>query len=136
MNYENFLQEAKKIAGKYHYKDKVHDWTTRKPKDIDPYIFVEWETGGVNGGSCWDSSNPTPYTLDNPPEELHILDAILEKYRPNITYLEYKNLSANIMEYDSRTEREYYGNSTNYAIKKVLIKDLYNYLIEKGWLEQ
>ncbi len=135
ITYEQFLEEVKKIAGRYGYQDKAYNYTSRKQEKVDPYIYVEWSTGGVSGGSCWDSSNPTPYTSDNPPEELYSLDQILEKYRPNITYLEYKSLAAQIIEFDSRTEREYYGNSTNYAIKKVIIRKLYDYLIKNKWLK-
>ena len=29
------------------------------------YIINFWETGGISGGSCWDSSNPRPYTVSN-----------------------------------------------------------------------
>ena len=87
----------------------------------------------MSGGNCWNDDEPTGYSSDNPPEELTSLDTILEKYKPDISYLEYKVLANKLVEHGSRTEYEYYGNETNYSSKKCNMKKLYDYLIEKGW---
>jgi hypothetical protein len=102
-------------------------------KDKRPFIFVEYSVGGIRGGSCWDDSEVKhyAYTSSDQPEELAALDTILEKITPNITFLQYKNIVAKVIKHDTRTENEYYGNSTNYAIKKCNLETLYNVLKEK-----
>ena len=39
-----------------------------------------------------------------------------------------------LVEHDSKTEYEYYGNQTNYALKRIDVEKLYNYMKEKSWL--
>ena len=98
-------------------------------------LFVEWCTGGVSGGSCWDSSTPQPYTSNESPAELTELDAILEHFHPNISFIQYKNMLHTLVEEGTRHESEYYGNSTDYRWKKIELKKLYDYMKEKGWLK-
>lgn len=105
-------------------------------KITKPRLFVEWSTGGVSGGSCWDNSNPQPYTNNDKPKELQILDAILENICPSISFLQYKNLVNSLIKYDSRTESEYYGNSTDYTSQMVVLRELYNYLKEHNFIEE
>lgn len=114
--------------------EPTYSWGTYDEKKN--VIQAEWETGGVSGGSCWDSSNPREYTSDNDPEELTLLDCILESIKPDITFLEYRQLEKAVIKSTSRTECEYYGNRTDYKSLTVEIEDLYNYMNKKGWLSK
>lgn len=102
----------------------------RKEATLAPALMVEWSTGGTSGGSCWDDSNPQPYSTDNAPEELTDLDRILEKYWPEISFLQYRVLAAKLVKGGSYTEYEYYGNSTNRSFKLLWLRDLYTTLLE------
>ena len=63
------------------------------------------------------------------PEELEALDKLLESSCPEITFLQYKKL-LRLVKHDTRTENEYYGNSTNYATKTIALRDVYQFLKE------
>lgn len=83
---------------------------------------VEWVTGGVTGGSCWGTdANEAVYPEDEP--ELTMLDEILKKQFPNITYLQYRKLAktANLVVIHRWEDREYYG---NYYTKSSKMLDL------------
>lgn len=136
MTYEEFLNKCSEYPSfaKHDIKDEDEwEWNRKKDTPENPQLRVKWETGGVGGGSCWEDSNPQPYTSNEQPEELTDLDNLLEEIAPNITFLQYRNL-AKLIKNSSYTQNEYYGNCTNYAIKKIYIKELYDYLVEKGWL--
>lgn len=122
----------------YSYKDEpsdtYHCYSSREKIENEPCLEVRWTTGGVSGGSCWDSSNPRSYVSSEIPEELNSIDIILEKLNPEITFIQYKRLTAGLVKSDSYSQNEYYGNSTNYAVKRVDLKELYEALLEKGLL--
>ncbi len=61
-----------------------------------------------------------------------MFDAVVMKIYPDITYLKYKSLSS-IIKSTERTEYEYYGNSVDYLIIYVEIKEFYNKLMELVW---
>jgi len=97
-------------------------------------LKVEWMTGGAWGGNCWDDSDPSSYCPEPDKEpELEHIDQILEKVAPTIGFIQYKTLMQKV-EYDTRTELEYYGNHTSYGIKKILIEDIWEFLQEKGYV--
>jgi len=93
------------------------------------YLYNKWCSGGVSGGSCW--GNDGHYAVEGESEpEFTDLDNILNEICPNITYLQYKKLISKVIKEDSYTENEYYGNSSTYSYKTVLLKDLYEALKE------
>jgi hypothetical protein len=94
-------------------------------------LLVQWETGGVSGGSCWESSNPQPYTRDDPAPDLTALEAVLEDVCPSLTYLAFRRLERMVVE-GEYTEREYYGNCTNYRYRGVELGKVYDFLVEEG----
>ena len=136
--FDDFLNFVVAIGGKHCYETTKYDeyfsrYGNPKPTEVDPYIMVEWSTGGICGGSCWDTGdkdNHEAYTSSDPVPELELLDSILEKINPHISFLQYKKLCQNLIEYDNRVQNEYYGNCTNYSVKKVNLKKLYQYLID------
>lgn len=76
---------------------------------------VKWVTGGMEGGSCW-GDEARPMGGEDEPEDLYII-ALLEKFAPSLTFLQFKRLMADPKLYNryDRTNREYYGNYTEYA---------------------
>lgn len=107
--------------------DKKTDW------DAQLVICYMWETGGVSGGSCWESSNPQPYISNKKEPEWNVLDKIFEKFRPNISYLEYKKLVSSLEKKTDYTEHEYYGNKSHYDVKYIVLDELYQYFVDNKW---
>lgn len=98
------------------------------PDDIKEYVvYTRIETGGVEGGSCWDNSNPCGYTAEPPENEWEVLDILLEELKPDITLLQYRKL-LKLVKSNTETDWEYYGNCTNYIIKFIILKELEEYL--------
>lgn len=91
-------------------------------------IYIEWTTGGVSGGSCWDSSNPQPYTSSETEPHFEELDDLLQELRPNLTFLEFRRLESKCIHSYTYSVTEYYGNSTNYAIKFVVLDELKEFI--------
>ena len=101
-----------------------------KVKALDISLKTEWCSGGISGGSCWDSSNPQPYTSDEvEPKDTAILEIIKELY-PNISGLKILELLnvENLYEYGGYTSYEYYGNRDEYRTKELNLVVLYNML--------
>lgn len=132
---EDFISHIKNLVS-IHYGDPARrdDYYTKDKTDKTPYIYVEWSTGGTRGGSCWGDSENYAYTSDDQPSDLTDLDLIIENIASEITFMEYKKITRNIIETDSRSVDEYYGNSTNYAMKKCNLEKLYTVLVENNIL--
>lgn len=92
-----------------------------------PVIYMRWETGGVSGGSCWDSSNPQPYTCSGGKPKFEVLDLVLKEICPNITFLQFREIE-NLIKQDSKTDYEYYGNCTEFDIEYIVLEDLFRLL--------
>lgn len=123
----------KPIKKNQYEADRFQSLSNKKSLNLDNhYLYIYWCTGGISGGSCWDDgSGPDPHyamTGDKEPE-FEDFDKVLLSICPNIPYLQYKNVST-IIKYGEYGEGEYYGNSTNYAYKCVLLRDLFNKIIE------
>lgn len=98
------------------------------PTHIKDYvIYMRVTTGGVSGGSYHSDSNPTPYVLRTVKNDFRILDDVLAKLKPDITYLQYKKINS-IKHTNSETEYEYYGNSTDYEITYIILSELIDLL--------
>lgn len=93
----------------------------------EPVIYMRWNSGGVNGGSCWESSNPQPYVNHNPKPDWKALDIVIETLKPNITYMQYKKI-AELVVSTEKTEWEYYGNCEEFEITYIKVSDLLNLL--------
>lgn len=122
-----------KVSQKFSYTEKWGRKTeTYWHGDADHYS-VEWRTGGMSGGNCWGDQPSYSVDADEVPE-MTMLDEFLEEICPEITFLEYKRVMRELIESDSRTEYEYYGNHTNYGIRRVNFRKLYDRLVEVGVL--
>lgn len=112
------------------------DWRKRNGK-----ICVKTKTGGVSGGSCWDSSDPQPYETGSSVEYSdlekfleHILFAIFGKNHAfaDIPKLLEELRKSSIIHEDSISTYEYYGNSDDYQWYEVKLWDLYQFLAKQG----
>lgn len=120
-------------AGNHYSRDRYfyfNDDATnaRIDKTQEPYIFTEYEVSGYSGGGYEDGADARSYVSSEPPKELTLFDSILELVCPEISFLKYKTLLSAVLETDTRTQDEYYGNSTNYAVKKVSLVKLFDEL--------
>ena len=93
-------------------------------KEKDYCVYAKWSSGGYTGGNCWDDTEPYYYPGDAEPK-FEALDLVLKELFPNISYLQYKEVE-NLIKTDSETNYEYYGNSTDYSFKWIVLKDLEN----------
>lgn len=99
----------------------------RSELTMDNCIYIEWVVGGMTGGSCWGGE---PYARDSDPEpEFEELLLILETLTPKISLLDFKKVEKIIQTTDGG-ESGYYGNYTNTKIKYIVLKDLYDKLVE------
>jgi hypothetical protein len=105
------------------WKGNAIRWHSGTPDHYE----VKWCTGGTSGGSCWGDS-AEHFTSDDPEAELELLDALLEAVCPTISVMKYKKLLKAVVERDSDSEGEYYGNYTDYGIKRVNFRKLYDEL--------
>jgi len=125
-------------------KNKVRSWDDEvfgglkkrsgkllKEINLDDCILEKWVEGGLDGGNCWNEGDHYPISGEKEPPFTE-LDNILEQVCPKITYLEYRKLlcglTPELIEYDSHTVGEYYGNYTTYGYKKVVLRRLWERL--------
>ena len=102
------------------------------PNDMkDIAIYMRWNTGGVSGGSCWESSDPQPYDGEDEPD-FKVLDMVLAKLAPSITYLHYKEVEKLIISTET-SDYHYYGNYDEYEIKFLPLPVLYKLLEKLGY---
>jgi hypothetical protein len=114
----------------------VRSWMSDVYKDKKHLLRAEWYVGGYTGGNCWDDTEPHYERSLSTPEELVLLDEILNKLKPDIKFLQYKQLVSSVVKHDSRSQSEYYGNSSDYESISVDLKDLYDYMNKEGWLKE
>ncbi len=89
-------------------------------------IYGRHEIGGVKGGG-WRGNDREDYTLEEPKDRMRVLELVLEVLKPNITLLQYKRVER-LLQNNFDTEREYYGNSTDWKIEYIILSELYNEL--------
>jgi hypothetical protein len=95
-------------------------------------IHIDWTIGGYAGGSCW-GDKPYPREVEKEPE-FEALDMVLELFCPNITLFQYKKLIKELVHYSKSYCPDYYGNNLEEAHKTVGLKELYDYIVNKGWV--
>ena len=95
----------------------------------EPVIYMRWHTGGVSGGSCWDGSNPQPYTTEASKPKFECIDLVLKELMPNISFLQFREIEK-LIQSSTYTDWEYYGNSTDFEIEFIVLSDLISKLKE------
>ena len=121
-------EQIEKINKECPYEQGIFTEPYGIPNHIkEPVIYCKWESGGVSGGSCWDSSDPRDYTSDAPKDKMKVLDITLKELKPNLTFLEFRMIEG-LIQNSQETEWEYYGNCTNWVIEYIKLSDLYEAL--------
>src|ERR1035437_5014514 len=143
MTYDDFYKIVEetysKMEGAHHYNKKGKlvaepyrlwgdDGNGQTNKGNMHEYKVEWITGGASGGNCWGDS--AEHVIESDPEPELDLTALFEKVCPNMTFLQYRKVMKDIVVQSNRMEHEYYGNYTEYSIKIVQYRVLYNKLVE------
>lgn len=90
---------------------------------VEPVVYMRWVTGGVSGGSCYEGSDPRPYTSHEPKPRFKALTLVIKELKPDLTFLEYEEIKDMVVSTD-KTERHYYGNSDVYGIEYIKLSDL------------
>ena len=129
MTWDEFYQ---KVAEKFSRPDISYG---AKPGDrrwqgTPEYYEVQWYTGGYTGGSCWGGEARHSTLGADEPAELVMLDEFLEELFPTMTMFQYKRIMNELVEHSSYTEREYYGNTSDYSVRRVNYQTLFNRLVE------
>lgn len=92
------------------------------PTDIKEHvIYMRNKTGGYRGGSCYDTI--ARYWETEVKYKFVILDIVLEILHQNITYTQYEEIKS-LIHTNNETDREYYGNSTDYEIQYIVLSEL------------
>lgn len=119
---EKFFKPGNEKTRRYGTKHEVTD-TPRYD-----FIAEAWIVGGVRGGSCWESSNPRPYSTDEKePRVFKGLDRILMEVCPKISFLHYREIES-LIERGEGTDYQYYGNRDDYEYRFVKLKSLHEKL--------
>ena len=100
--------------------------------DYTPVAFHTcYETGGMSGGNCW-GDEPREYSVTpERPDAFDCLEAFLEMHFPDLTLVAFRKLRGK-MTNDQCTHVEYYGNTTDYAIRCLWLEDLWAVLEEEN----
>jgi hypothetical protein len=115
-------ETIKKINDKCPYEQGIFVEPYGIPVHIkEPVIYMRKDIGGMSGGSCW-GTEPEPY-INTETVEFEVLDLVLMELKPNITYLQYKMVNK-LIHTNNETQYEYYGNSTDYEIKYIILSEL------------
>lgn len=91
----------------------------------EPVIYMRWETGGKKGGNCW--GDKSSHYEGDPKPQFKALDLVLKKLKPDLTYLQYREIEC-LVHSNEEIEWEYYGNSTDYGIEYIILDELLNLL--------
>ncbi len=119
---------------------EVLEWYTsfgyprKVKKPGEPALVNRWEIGGARGGNCW-GDKAYEYTNEESPPTWTSLHDALRVMCPQISYLQFLDLSAQHVKEDTESGGEYYGNYRIYKVNFLLLKDLYEFLIENNLLE-
>lgn len=120
-------EDIKEINEACPYGQGIFSQPNGIPIDIkEPVIYSRYETGGYRGGGYGEGAIAKPYVVDEKPK-FKVLDIVLKKIKPDLTYLEYRELEE-LIKTNEETDREYYGNSTDYKIEYIILSDLYKTL--------
>jgi hypothetical protein len=130
MNYTKFKKEV----------DELLDREDIGERYFPDYPKGDWygtycNIGGYSGGDCW-GGEATPYITGETPEEIKSFDTILEHFAEDIKFMQYRKLYSTLIETDTYGDSyDYYGNRSNYTIKRFNLQSLYNKLVEMGCIE-
>lgn len=143
MNYDQFIAAVKAMPHDYgrgvrepDVKDQPHYRRSEQASYDDFYLIQSWVSGGTDGGNCWGDGGHFGISADPEPQTWPELEAILEVYWPDISFLAYRKYMLPLFKTDNYTIYEYYGNNTKYTCKVILLKELFDIIKEHGKLPE
>ncbi len=83
----------------------------------------------MTGGNCWDGS-AKQFVQAEEPTELTELDKIIDNLCPNISYMKFRKINEIVQTTTKNGGGDYYGNYYDYTVKYIILKDLYQKLVE------
>lgn len=106
-------------------------WSEKLGKDV--MVSKHWSTGGT-WANCWGESGTIG--PDKAPESFKEFDELLEKYCPDITFLQYKKIYGACVTVEEDHEDDYYGGREYFNFYCCDLKKLYEMLIEMGCFKE
>lgn len=107
------------------WNEGIYTEPTYIPTNIkEPVIYTRWIKSGYKGGNCYDGK--TKY-FENEKPRFTVLDLALKKIKPEISYLQYKDIDG-LIRTNQETEEHYYGNSDDYMVEYIILSELYKLL--------
>lgn len=126
MNYNEFRD----MYGDTDYNNVI----STKPRNYGHLDIAEvkWMVGGAWGGSCYggEPGNYCPDPSDEP--STWTLDCIIEDLWPDISLNDYRKKVLPLVSSDTSRSYEYYGNHTDYAIKRIKLIEVFTLLLDNG----
>lgn len=119
---QNITLQEHIIIPKSEYEQFKNDYNIK----ADILKSDTWSNGGVSG-NCWDNSMDS-FGGDSPLEFTE-LDNLLEEIKPDITFLQYKEIRS-LADVDTNTEYGYYNSSESISNWEIDVKLLYDLLID------
>lgn len=134
---------SKKMS-RQEFQDSVHEIAGQKLIDCGfgkkaiwedlKVLEMKWRTGGASGGDCW--GGEAVFCNDGEPiPEFDDFDNLLTEVVPYITFLQYKSLTR-LIETDTEHENDYYGNYDVYAVKRIEIEKIWEFLCNHGIIDE
>jgi len=131
-----FIQRGEKATKvKSDSRSVLYHSIVKETSEDGGYCLVKsWRSGGVGGGSCWDDgTQDNHYSFSGESEpSWDALDLVVRELFPSLSYIHYTELMRK-QTMDNFTEYEYYGNSSNYHLAFLSLRDIYNFVIENGY---
>jgi len=90
----------------------------------EPVIYQRWLTGGMCGGGYHEDSYLRPFKNYESKPAFTALDLVLQELKPNITYLQYKEVERLLKEDEETDDTDYYGNTQDYDISYIILSEL------------
>ena len=130
MTYDEFIKKIKEMEDVYIQKHfDEFDFIGKKRSNGKDCLKIEWCIGGQSGGSCYDTDDHVYHPIDPDTEpEFNDIDKILEVLAPDISFIQYKSIVRDVLKQNTKKQNDYYGNHSNYAVKYILLEELFEAL--------
>lgn len=135
---DNFEFDSKiPVSIEYHtvVKKTMYEGTFL-PKSSNTELGIMKSSQWCTGGTCKDCWGGVSECTPQPPVEFTELDTLLEELCPNITFLQYKSITAKCVSIEDDYECDYYGGRRLYSRYICDLKKLYDGLIELGLITE
>jgi len=118
------LEQIKKINDSF-------DWGHDQGIFIEPFgcdgvkehvVYMRWTIGGRTGGSYCGGKHYTREAEKKP--QFRALDLALKELKPDLTFLQFRDVEALIKSTEKGDIEDYYGNYDEYGIEYIILSEL------------